>query len=337
MMKNHKFKLSDIIPFIAFIVIFAFFGIVSGGKMLSTYNLSNILDQSMITIMVGCGVLFVIAQGSIDMTVGVNLGLSGVLATYFSLLIDIPILFLPMACIFGAAIGIINGFLFAKGKVPSFMLSIAELIGIRGLINYIQTIISAQRLPDTLRFLSQDYFKIPAFILFVLVMIYLFEFTKIGRYSRAIGENETAAKFVGIPIDRTKIAAFGLSGFAAGFASIFAVAQIMGTNMQMGVFVEMRVVMAIFFGGVLVTGGSSAKIYKVFLGALSITIIVNGLALIGKSGTQISQSVQGILLLLIMFITMLAHNTRKKRNKAIDEPEAPAAIESDSIGAGQAK
>ncbi|MBR6708209.1 MAG: ABC transporter permease [Clostridia bacterium] len=315
-MKKHNAKLADLIPFIAFVVIFAFFSIASGGKMFSKYNLMAILDQSMITIIIGCGVLFVVAQGSTDMTVGVNLGLSGVLATHLAIAANVPWLLMPLACIFGAIVGIFNGFLVAKCKVPSFMLSIAELIGVRGLINYIQTVIGAEYLPQTLRVLSENYVKIPMFIVIVAIMIYLFEFTKVGRYCRAIGENETTAKFIGIPVDKMKIVAFGLSGLTAGYASILAVAQILGTNMQMGVFLEMKVVMAIFFGGVLVTGGSSAKIYKVFLGALSITIIINGLALIGKSGTQVSQSVEGCLLILVMFITILANY---KKVKASDD------------------
>ena len=74
----------------------------------------------------------------------------------------------------------------------------------------------------------------------------------------------------------------------------------------MGSFLEIRVIMAIYLGGVLVTGGSSAKFYKILLGSFSIQIIVNGLALMGKSDAHYSQSVQGILLLVILFLSALA-------------------------------
>jgi ABC-type xylose transport system permease subunit len=77
-MKKKRIGLQDIVPFAAFIVIFMFFEIASGGKMLSPFNLSMLVDQSLITIVVGCGALFVVAQGSIDLSVGVNLALSGV-------------------------------------------------------------------------------------------------------------------------------------------------------------------------------------------------------------------------------------------------------------------
>ena len=79
--------------------------------------------------------------------------------------------------------------------------------------------------------------------------------------------------------------------------------------------------MSIFFGGVLVTGGSSAKFYKIILGALSITIIVYGLSLMGMSDSHISQSVEGGMLLLILFITILT-NRRKKVNEDVAAPAA---------------
>ncbi len=73
--------------------------------------------------------------------------------------------------------------------------------------------------------------------------------------------------------------------------------------------------MAIFFGGVLVTGGTSAKFYKIILGSLSITLIVNGLSLIGMSDSQITESVEGVLLLLILFVTIVTSKRRKSSKK----------------------
>jgi len=114
-----------------------------------------------------------------------------------------------------------------------------------------------------------------------------------------------------------EITAFALSGLMAGMGAIFSLATIGSTSQQMGVFIEMRVIMAIFLGGVLVTGGSSAKFYKILLGSFSIQIIINGLALMNKSDSHISQSVQGVLLLLILLISILAGN-RSQHSKEKD-------------------
>jgi ribose transport system permease protein len=314
-MKRLKINLQDVVPFIAFIIIFAFFTIASKGNMLSSYTLRTILDQSMITILIGIGVLFAAAQGSIDLSVGVNLALSGVLATRIALATDLPWLLPPLAMLFALIVGLIVGVIVSRCKVSSFMVTIAMLIGVRGFVNYIQTKIGVEYIPDAVRVLNLPAVKIPLFLVIVAIMLYLFEFTKAGRYSKAIGENEVTARFVGVPIAKMKVLAFALSGLMSGVGAVFTLVTVGGTTNTMGTFLEMKVAMAIFFGGVLVTGGASAKIYKVLLGSLSITIIVNGLAMIGKSESQISEMVEGLLLLLILFITILANRRDRRRVK----------------------
>jgi len=308
-----KLKLQTIVPFIAFAVIFLFFTIASKGRMVSAYNLSMLIDQSMVIILIGCGMLFVVAQGSIDLSVGVNLALSGVIGMWAAVSTEIPILIIPVALAVGIIVGLFNGIVVSKLKVPSFILTIAMLIGVRGIVHLIQTKIGAQYLPASLRVLNVPAVKIAMFVAIVLIMTFVFEFTKTGRYSKAIGENETVARSVGVPIDKIKIIAFALSGLMAGIASIFSIITVGGTSQTMGSFTEMKVAMAIFLGGVLVTGGTSAKIYKMLLGSFSITLIVNGLAIIGYPETQTSEMVQGLLLLLILLVTIIA--TRKDRRR----------------------
>jgi len=319
--RERNITFQDVVPFIAFFTIFIFFTIVSYNAkkgtflMLSSQNLNTLLTQTMETVLVACGTLFVVAQGSTDLSVGVNLALSGVIATWAAHASGMPFLLIPVALIIGLAVGVFNGIIVGRFKVPSFMLTISMLIGVRGLVNFIQTKTDVQKLPSELAFLKNSGTKIAIFIALLIIMAYVFEFTNAGRYSRAIGDNETSAKFVGIPITKMKIVAFALSGLMAGVGSIFSVATNGSTTQTMGVFLEMRVIMAIFLGGVLVTGGSSAKFYKILLGSFSIQTIVKGLALIGKADTHISQSVQGILLLIILVLSVLAGNRRKRAVK----------------------
>ena len=321
MKKKRNIQLHDIIPFAAFIIIFVFFTIASYNSRTGTFrmllpsNLLSVLEQTMQTIVVACGTLFVVAQGSTDMSVGVNLALSGVVGMWFGYATGLYILIIPVTLLIGTVIGVLNGFIVAKLKVPSFMLTIAELIGIRGLVNFIQTKTDVQTLPESLQFLKSTPVKIILFAVVLIVMAYLFEFTKIGRYSRAIGENENTARYVGVPITKIKVIAFGLSGLMAGMGAIFSLSYVGATSQQMGTFLEMRVITAILLGGVLVTGGTSAKFYKILLGSFSIQIIINGLALINKSDSYISQTVQGVLLLLILALTAWSSARKMKAGK----------------------
>ena len=319
--KTRKIRMSELVPFIAFVVLLVFFSIGTKGKMLSSYSLKMLVEQSILTIISGCGVLFVVAQGSIDLTVGVNVALAGVIGMHVAQSTGVGWLMVPVALAIGLLMGLLNGVIVSKCHVPSFTLSIAMLIGVRGIVNYIQTIIGVEYIPASMLFITSSGFRIAAFAVIAVVMAYLFEFTKLGRYSRAIGENETTARYVGVPVDKMKILVFALSGLMAGFGALFSMATVGGTTQTMGVFLEMKVAMSIFFGGVLVTGGSSAKFYKIILGALSITIIVYGLSLMGMSDSHISQSVEGGLLLLILFITILT-NRRKKVKEDVAVPAA---------------
>lgn len=307
-----------LVPLIALIVIFAFFAIASGGKTIRPDNLLRVLDQAMIIMLLGCGMLFVVAQGSIDLSVGVNLALSGVVGTYVSNIVG-GWAFIPVCLLVGLIIGLFNGVMVAKFKVSSFMLTISMLIGVRGIVNFIQeslmkaTGYGSQYMPQSMLFLGNSNVRLIIFLAVLALMAYLFEFTKLGRYGKAIGENETVAINVGIPVKKMKIAAFAISGILAGLAGVISVAQLGSTNQTMGSFREMQTAMAIFLGGVLVTGGASAKIYKVVLGSISIQIIINGLAVIGKSESHISQSVQGAILLIILFVTIVMNRGGFKR------------------------
>lgn len=317
-MKKRKLSFQDLVPFVAFFAIFIFFTIASYNqrtgtfRMLTALNLGTILDQTMQTIVVACGALFVVAQGSIDLSLGVNLALSGVVGMWAAYATGIDFLLIPVTLAVGLLVGLFNGVIVSRFKVSSFMQTIAMMIGVRGLVNYIQAEIHTQRLPVSLSFLNGSTVKAIIFAVIVAVMWYLFEFTKTGRYSRAIGENETAARFVGVPVNKIKVIAFAISGLMAGMGALFSLVTIGSTSQQMGVFLEMRVVMAIFLGGVLVTGGSSAKFYKILLGSFSIQVIINGLALMSKGDSHITQSVQGILLLIILLLSAMAGRKDKK-------------------------
>ena len=174
-------------------------------------------------------------------------------------------------------------------------------------------------------FITGSGVRILAFFVILILMCYLFEFTRIGRYSKAIGENETTARFVGVPVGKMKILAFAISGLLAGIGAVFSMATVGGTTQTMGTFLEMKVAMAVFFGGVLVTGGTSARFYKVILGSLSISIIVYGLSLMGMSDSHISQSVEGVLLLLILFLTIITSRNRGGREEKNAESALPDA------------
>jgi len=132
---------------------------------------------------------------------------------------------------------------------------------------------------------------------------YLLKYTRFGAYCKAIGENEKTMIFTGINTDRIKLFAFIISGAMAGIASVFTLARLGGASNTMGSGFEMRVMMAMFIGGIPVSGGMNTKLYKLFLGAPMIVLLENGLVICGASG-GLTQLIRGIVLLLVVYITV---------------------------------
>lgn len=315
-MKTRKSNISVLVPVISIVTLFIVFAVASGGKLVSQGNIVAILDQTIPVIVGALGVIFVIAQGSLDLSIGSTIGLAGVIGAMAAQNIGTWAL-IPTTILVGLGVGLLNGVIVSKLKVSSFMVTLAMLIGLKGVTNYLLSF-GVMYLPTELMAINSYPIKIPILIGLLVLMYFLFEYTRLGRYSQSIGENETAVRFVGIPVERMKIAVFVISGLMAGVCGFLTLARLGGPTNSMGSFYEMKVMMAIFLGGVLVTGGTQTRIYKMLIGAFTITIIENGLILCGVS-SEISEAVQGILLILILFFTTYLSNRPERQLKRSEE------------------
>lgn len=155
--------------------------------------------------------------------------------------------------------------------------------------------------PDFMK-LNTLKFKIPFIIILLILMTYLFEYTKIGIYSKAIGENELCSKISGINVVKIKCIGFMISGALAGITGVFMMFRTGGANNMLGKGFEMRVIMALLLGSVPVVGGMDSKMFKVVIGALTVLALENGLSVSGISG-GLYQLIEGIMLVVVCVIT----------------------------------
>lgn len=227
-----------------------------------------------------------------------------------------------VALAIGMGIGAMNGVINAKFKVPSFMETLALLIGLRGIINFIQNKVGISHAAPAVLMLQKQYIKIPLLILILVVSWYLLERTSFGAGVKSIGENEIVAKSVGKPINKIKILCFMLSGLTAGIAGFFIIARSGGTSTTMGTMFEMKTLIAIYVGGVLVRGGSTASTYKMISGCFVFTIIENGLKIMGFGSSEVAELVEGILLMVILFITIHTENAKSRTFRKVAAKEA---------------
>jgi ribose transport system permease protein len=212
-------------------------------------------------------------------------------------------------------------------KVPSFMVTIAWLIGIRGMIIYTQTEVFDDLFPTMyyqtvgpLLALKIPGVKYGVFVALIVIFYLLLTHTKFGGYCRAIGENELVARNIGVPVIKIKIYAFAVSGLMAGVAALFYLAKNGGTNNTIGQNLEVDVLACIFAGCILVTGGFTTKLPKLLLGCFTFAILKNGLGLCGYNNVFAKEFSQGLVMILIMFAIIRMQDLQNKR--AANEPAA---------------
>lgn len=320
-MMQKRMDINKMVPVLSLVIMLVAFTIFTKGTMVSPFNIRMLIDQTVILLIACSGTIYVAALGSVDLSVGVVCAFTAVIGDLVYRITGSTFLMILTAAGIGMSIGLMNGFFISKCKLPSFMATLAMLIGLRGIVDFIQNIVGVNYASEKLMLLQKEYIKIPLLILIVAISWYVFEYTKFGKNCQAIGENEVVATYAGVPVIRVKMLCYMLSGLTAALAGIFAVARLGGTSTTMGMNFEMKVLIAIYVGGILVRGGATARSYKIIIGSFVVMIIENGLKIMGYASSEINEAAQGILLMLILFITIYfeehAPKIRTKKDKKI--------------------
>ena len=246
---------------------------------LTIENLSNVLRQNSMLGLVALGMTFVILSGGIDLSVGALLAVAGVVAAMLAGRGA------PVAIVggIGAAtlLGAINGILIAKVRIQPFIVTLAMLIAARGvaLAATAEQTIRVNREASGLTWLGRgDVGLVPTPIM-VLLLSYLagwfvLRYTRFGRYVYAIGDNEEAARLMGLRVDRVVIGTYALSGALSGAAGVVLAARLGAGQPVAGTGWELDAIAAVVVGGTLLTGGQGGA-GSTLIGVLLLGVIFN--------------------------------------------------------------
>ncbi len=301
-MMRRKIQLSALVPFFILALLIICFDIATKGRIYSSQNIMNLFNQSVAILLGGLGMMMVAAMGATDISQGALLALASFAGCSAAVKFGSLWMF-PAAVGIGALSGLFLGEINARLRVSSFMVSLAMLIAIRALVNWLLAS-NVIMVPANMLFIDDIKVKLPVVILLVLLTGYVFNYTRFGSYVKAIGENENAVKMAGINVKRIKIAAFVMSGVMASIAGVFTLIRVGGVNNTMGSGFEMKVMMAMFIGGIPVSGGTGTKLYKLIIGTFMIVLLENGLVMCGATGS-ITQGIRGVMLLAAVYLTMV--------------------------------
>ena len=272
-------------------------------------TIDNLLNQGRFLTEVSLVALimtFVIVTGGIDLSVGSILGLSAIVLGVAWKKLGLPLpLAIFVALSVGTLAGLFNGIIITRFKVPPLIATLATLALYRGLAEGISQARSIRGYPEWFFILGQgEFFGIPTQLwivaFFTLLTGFILTYTTWGRATYAIGANETAARFSGIAVDKTKLFIYAASGFAASLAAIIFVSRVSTTRSDMGMGLELDAITAVVLGGTSIFGGKGT-IVGTFFGLILIQILKNGLSLAGvkSDGTYIAIGLVLILTLLI--------------------------------------
>ncbi|TPW72928.1 ABC transporter permease [Schumannella sp. 10F1B-5-1] len=278
-------------------------------------NLTNILLQSSFLLIVAIGMTFVIVTGGIDLSVGSVFALGGVLAAYASQWGWVAALVVPL--VVGAVIGVIQGALVAWGGMAPFIVTLAGLLAVRGIVLAITNGGSTTPLitDPVLKGIGQGGFasiEWPVVIGLVLLVvgIVLLTRSRTGQGVIAVGGSENASTLMGLPVARVKLSVYVLSGLTASLAGALNAAYTSSGVPVVGVGLELSAISAVVIGGTLLTGGKGSLV-GTLAGVLLLGVIQNVINQVGSLTSSVQSIVSGGFLAVVVIIqTVLSRQQR---------------------------
>ncbi len=293
---------------------------------LSPTNLINVVRQMSVVGLIALGVTGVIVSAGIDLSSGSVVGLSAVVAASLAQLPDYAAAYykglnLPVfvavlaACAVGALVGLLNGSLVAKTKIPPFIATLGTLTTVRGLAYLYTSGRPVSDLTDDYNFIGQgDFLRVPVPILILVIMAIvthvLYSQTKFGKYIYAIGGNEQAARVSGINVSKYKMLMYVYAGLLSGLAGLVVSARIGSGQSGQGVGYELDAIAAAVIGGASLSAGGIGTVAGTIVGALIIGVLNNILDLTNVSAYW-QQIVKGCIIVGAVIIDQLKHHGSK--------------------------
>lgn len=281
-------------------------------------NLRDLALQSSFLAVIALGMTFVIITGGIDLSVGSVYALGGVLAAYGSQHGFLVALALPLVVC--GLIGFVNGVLVARTKMAPFIVTLASLLFARGLLLAITDEGSTTyRVPADSAFIELGRgtiggFGYPVFIAAALCVVggIVLRRTRFGQSVFATGGAEQSALLMGLPVARTKITVYTMSGVLSGLAGALTAAYLQSGVTVIGVGTELDAISVVVIGGTLLTGGAGTVLGTV-IGVGLRNVIQNIINQIGTLDSNYQSVVSGAFLLVVVILQRSLARTKPRR------------------------
>lgn len=296
-MKNNKALLLLMLVLIVLIIIFS----LTTEYFLTLYNFKNILSQSVINIILGIGMTFVICTAGIDLSVGSVAAFSSVILA-LALKMNMPVIIaILLGILAGGFAGFINGYLISILKVNHFITTLATMSIWRAMTLILTKSSPIYGFPESFTKIGIGSIgNIPIAVIIctciVLIGYILFSKTKLGYYCMALGSNEEALKRTGVSVEFYKTTIYIICAITAAIAGLIMSSKLNCADPLAGTMMEMEAITIVILGGTSIKGGKATILGTVVAGLL-MSVLKNGLTL-NSIATYYQQLITGIILIL---------------------------------------
>jgi len=278
----------------------------------SFYSVGNIIDMlrsATYLFIAGVGITFVLVSGGLDLSIGSQLALSGVVLGTLMVVLRLPVwLSIVITLIVGAAAGAFNGVLVTVARIPPFIATLSTYYLYRGLVFGITKGSPITPVPESLGLLDRPFlFGINNVILFMAILLvislFVLQKTRYGRYVIATGGNEESTRLAGIKTSKIKFTTYVITGILAFIAGIFFTSRFSSVQINVGQGFELRVITAAIIGGVSLFGGFGTVLGTLF-GSLFMVVLENAL-IMARVSPYWKQALIGIIIIIAVMIDIV--------------------------------
>ena len=264
-------------------------------------NILNILKINSALTILASGLTLVVISGGIDLSIGSIMAITGCLAGYLMKQTELGVIgAILLALGLGLLIGLINGSLVVYVKLPPFVATFGMMWLLSGLANTIMRGQQFYLFPKSFVILREAYVPIIFFVIVFSVLTFLLSRTMYGRHLFAIGSNLKASKISGVPINRTIVIAYVISGFCATLGGLLFMARINQIDAGFGQANLLHAIAAVVLGGTSLLGGSGT-VGGTFLGGIIFIMSLNIMNMFGVPSFWQQLVTGSIILLIILF------------------------------------
>lgn len=303
--KDHGMELAGYGGLLFCAIFFSVLTPIFGKSIWSMDKLSTLIADVIVLALMSVGAVFVYALGSMDISIGKQVGLYATLLVLVGEFTGSLLLGLFVCTVIAVTIAVVNGATSELLHINPIISSLVFMMVLGGVRSIMYTNLGTRN--KTLTVVDMHFFKSPivmlaALIIEVLIVWFLFNYTRLGKNARAIGENPVAAEQSGISIIKYRVCAYIIMGICVVLASLFQMSYTASASDSTGTGYEMNIMVALILGGMPLSGGMKSRVSCAVVGAFTYSILNVGLPMIKVPVNQVNL-IKAFIFMVVVLIT----------------------------------